>query len=174
MTKKPEVDAKGKEDKWNNAFNGKFVRTTSYQDGPQVIGAGLPRTGTSSTEDALEILLGHPGYHMRNVIGEDKVDFWRAMNQGNVSKEEIREHFKEYASVQDCPAIIYWEKILEAYPDAKVLMTTRKFDGWYSSIHNSIIVGWPGLPERWWGWYFISILSPFWRRWTEMMRVGWV
>ena len=83
---------------------------------------------------------------MRNVIGEDKVDFWRAMNKGTVSKEEIREHFKEYASVQDAPAIIYWEKILEAYPDAKVLMTTRKFDGWYASVNNTIIVAWPGLP----------------------------
>ena len=34
---------------------------------------------------ALEILLGGPGYHMRTVIGEDKVDFWRAMNKNEVS-----------------------------------------------------------------------------------------
>ena len=64
-----------------------------------MIGAGLPRSGTSSTQAALEILLGGPGYHMRNVIGEDKVDFWRAMNKGGVPTATIKEHFKEYAAV---------------------------------------------------------------------------
>jgi hypothetical protein len=36
---------------------------------------------------------------MKNVIGEDKVDFWRAMNKGVLSTLAIREHFKEYAAV---------------------------------------------------------------------------
>jgi hypothetical protein len=36
-------------------------------------------------QDALEILLGQPGYHMKNVIGEDTVDFWRAMAKDEVS-----------------------------------------------------------------------------------------
>jgi hypothetical protein len=111
---------------------------------------------------------------MRNVIGEDKVDFWLDMNKSNVSVEAIKEHFKEYAAVQDAPAVLYWEKILEAYPEAKIIMTTRKFDCWYRSITNTIIVGWPGVPERYWGIYFLHKLSPFWRRWADMMYVGWV
>ena len=123
---------------------------------------------------ALEILYEQPGYHMKNVIGEDKVDFWRAMNKGVVSTEDIREHFKEYAAVQDAPAVVYWEQILKAYPDAKVVMTTRKFDCWYKSVNNTIIVGWPGVPERWWGIYFLSLFSPFMRRWSDMIYVGWV
>ena len=123
---------------------------------------------------ALEILLGGPGYHMRTVIGEDKVDFWRAMNKNEVSQDQIKEHFKEYASVQDAPAVVYWDKILEAYPNAKVVMSTRPFDCWYRSVNNSIIFGWPGCPERYWGIFFLSKLSPFWYRWTDMIRVGWI
>lgn len=48
---------------------------------------------------AYEILYNAPSYHMRSVIAEDKVDFWRAMNDGKISTAEIREHFKGYATV---------------------------------------------------------------------------
>ena len=53
-------------------------------------------------------------------------------------------------------------------------MTTRKFDCWYRSVNNTIIVGWPGVPERWWGIYFLSLFSPFMRRWSDMIYEGWV
>jgi hypothetical protein len=36
------------------------------------------------------------------------------------------------------------------------------------------MVGWPGVPERWWGIYFLHMFSPFWRRWSDMIYVGWV
>lgn len=92
--------AEGNKDEWiKSMVQGKVDRINSYQGGLQVIGAGLPRTGTSSMQAALEILLGEPGYHMKNVIGEDKVNFWRDMNKGIVSIAEIKEHFKEYAAV---------------------------------------------------------------------------
>ena len=43
-----------------------------------VIGAGLPRTGTTSTREALEQLLGGPCYHMKTVIFEKPSDgkYW--------------------------------------------------------------------------------------------------
>ncbi len=44
-----------------------------------VIGAGLPRTGTTSTKTALEILFPGHCYHMKSVIEGDQEDrdFWR-------------------------------------------------------------------------------------------------
>ena len=43
-----------------------------------LIGAGLPRTGTTSTKKALETLLGGHCYHMQSVIGgnADDRDHW--------------------------------------------------------------------------------------------------
>jgi hypothetical protein len=44
----------------------------------RVIGAGLPRTGTASLRTALEVLLGAPCYHMREVFAHtEHVPFWR-------------------------------------------------------------------------------------------------
>ena len=43
-----------------------------------LIGAGLPRTGTTSTKKALEILLPGHCYHMNSVFrgGQDESEFW--------------------------------------------------------------------------------------------------
>jgi hypothetical protein len=89
---------------WNKAFYGNgstpiSEKVTNYSEGLQVIGAGLPRTGTSTMQTALEIIYDAPGYHMRTIIGEDKVDFWRGMNKGTVSTPEIRKHLNGFASI---------------------------------------------------------------------------
>ncbi len=43
-----------------------------------VIGAGLPRTGTTSTMTALQLLLPGRCHHMQSVfkIGKEEIDFW--------------------------------------------------------------------------------------------------
>ena len=55
-----------------------------------VIGAGLPRTGTTSLRAALERLLGSPSYHMYNVIMGNAVewDHWLKAKEGKLTKEE--------------------------------------------------------------------------------------
>ena len=45
------------------------------KEGFVVIGAGLPRTGTNSTKNALEELLGGPCYHMYTMIKEQPGDY---------------------------------------------------------------------------------------------------
>ncbi len=58
--------------------------------GVVVIGAGLPRTGTTSMKLALELLLGGRCYHMRDVFkskGKADVQFWSRAIRRNVSDE---------------------------------------------------------------------------------------
>ncbi|MEV1178579.1 sulfotransferase, partial [Nonomuraea sp. NPDC049784] len=46
--------------------------------GLRIVGAGLPRTGTTSLKGALERLLGAPCYHMRELFGRpDDAAVWR-------------------------------------------------------------------------------------------------
>jgi len=66
----------------------------SCNDGLLVIGAGLPRTGTTSMKFALERLLGGTCYHMFNVFhskGNEDVAFWnKALSEQSVSDEVIK------------------------------------------------------------------------------------
>ena len=70
------------------------------------------------------------------------------MERGTPSLDDIRIHFNEYAHAQDAPAIFFWQKLSQAYPDAKIVMTTREFESWYKSMHDTIYRIMPGNPGR--------------------------
>jgi hypothetical protein len=73
----------------------------------QVIGAGLPRTGTLSTRAALEQLLG-PCYHGATPMVEKPghMQFWMdALDQGKLDPALAREVLAEYKAGVDLPFI---------------------------------------------------------------------
>jgi len=91
----------------------------------EIIGAGLCRTGTSSTLVALEKLGLGPVYHMKEVITQNLLGHWIAFADGN--KDAVFNQLKEvgYKSTLDVPIICFFEDLMEKYPDAKVLLTVR-------------------------------------------------
>jgi hypothetical protein len=104
----------------------------------QVLGAGLPRTGTSSFKVALELLGCGPCYH-NTVLWEKPthVGLWQAVSDGKeLSWQEI---FGGYNSAVDWPASIYCERLMRAYPEAKVILTVRDAERWYDSMSNTIL-----------------------------------
>jgi hypothetical protein len=104
----------------------------------QIIGAGLGRTGTHSLKIALERLLEGPCYHMVEVFGHpEHVPMWHAaMLDEPVDWPTL---FEGYAATVDWPGGGVWDQILAAYPDALVLLSTRRSsDEWYSSAKNTI------------------------------------
>jgi hypothetical protein len=106
----------------------------------QVVGAGVGRTGTHSLKVALEQLLGGPCYHMVEVFGHpDHVPVWTAaMKDEPVDWAPI---FEGYRATVDWPGGGVWEPIAAAYPDAKVLLSTRtSADEWYRSASNTIFI----------------------------------
>ena len=57
-----------------------------------VIGAGLPRTGTTSLQAALQMLLNGQCYHMRMMVyskGLEQVRFWNKALKSEVNEEVI-------------------------------------------------------------------------------------
>ena len=73
-------------------------------DGIHVICASFGRTGTTSMKAALEMLLGRPCYHMRDVIKLQHANFWiRAFD--NDPKLDFDEVFasSKYAATCDFP-----------------------------------------------------------------------
>ena len=103
----------------------------------RVVGAGLGRTGTLSLKMALEQLLGGPCYHMLEVFGHpDHVPTWRAAVDGDLPDWD--QLFEGYHSAVDWPVSAFWRDLMEAYPDAVVLLSTRPTDDWWRSADATI------------------------------------
>lgn len=102
----------------------------------QLIGAGLPRTGTLTQKVALEMIGFDPCYHWVNVLGDlDTVALWEKALDGEPDWEAILGESK--ASV-DWPGGFFWRELMEAYPDAKVLLSVRDPERWEPSFRETV------------------------------------
>ena len=106
----------------------------------RVVGAGLPRTGTSSLRVALERLLGGRCCHMSALEGHpfNLGDDWdRALNDQQPDWDVI---FKDYNAAVDWPASQFWRELSELNPAALVLLSVRdSAKTWYESMAATIL-----------------------------------
>ena len=89
-----------------------------------VISAGFGRTGTMSLKLALEQLGFGPCHHMIEVIenGEAQVPLWNTALAGTPDFGAI---YDGYSSAVDWPTAAFWQETAEAYPEAKIILSTR-------------------------------------------------
>lgn len=120
----------------------RYIETPNY-DGYLVIGAGLPRTGTASTRSALSVLMNGPIYHMGQVMesGFKHVSFWNEACQGSKSPEEWQEFLHGFRGGVDYPISLFYEELMEIFPNAKVVLTVREPESWYKSVKETIYQG---------------------------------
>ncbi|KAF4820198.1 hypothetical protein CGCSCA5_v004015 [Colletotrichum siamense] len=115
----------------------------------QVIGAGLPRTGTASFSKALEILLNGPVHHGGTQVTrgpESEIRSWiaalehtpiKSAEDDKVVRETLRNHLDDgFAAVLDVPGMLFLEELLEMHPGVKVICTVRDPDAWVRSIQR--------------------------------------
>ena len=106
----------------------------------RVIGAGLPRTGTSSLNRALQHLLGGKGYHMTVIPNHP-------FNPGNEWDNALADKmldwdkvFDGFSSAVDWPASMFWRELSAAYPDAPIILSTRdSAETWVASLEATIL-----------------------------------
>jgi len=99
----------------------------------QVIGAGFGRTGTMSMQAALE-MLGYRCYHMKEVTEHaGHLQAWHEFVAGR-SAMDWRSLFRDFDATVDFPACVYYRELLQAFPDAKVILTVRDADRWFDSF----------------------------------------
>ncbi|WP_051298478.1 sulfotransferase family protein [Arthrobacter castelli] len=102
----------------------------------KVIGAGLPRTGTSSLKAALERLGFDPCYHMFELMQNPQhIERWKSVMTGD--SPDWDRVFAGYRAAVDFPASIYWQELSRAYPDAKIILTVRDPKRWHASVRNA-------------------------------------
>ena len=104
--------------------------------GLRLIGAGLPRTGTLTQKEALEMLGLAPCYHWVDVLADlDRVEPWDRAMDGDVSWPDV---FGSSQATVDWPGGYFWRELMDAYPDAKVLLSVRDPEKWEPSFRETI------------------------------------
>lgn len=135
----------------------------------KVIGAGLPRTGTTTLMVALEQLGFAPCYHMRDLLADlDRgLPQWEAVHEGRADWEAI---FDGAQSTLDWPSARYWRELIDHYSEVKVVLSVREPDVWVQSMRETV-----------WGVYHgdsvlhhvceaRAQLDPPWARYMNLMR----
>jgi len=132
----------------------------------EVIGLGMGRTGTLSLKLALEQLDFGPCYHMETLLNQpEDVSYWKAIDrQGSTNWNAL---LRDFRSIVDFPVIAYYESFLEAFPDAKCVLTLRDPESWYESVSKTIFTAEPGPVDK----VRMSLKMPFSRRLRNLIQV---
>jgi hypothetical protein len=106
--------------------------------GLSVIGAGFGRTGTLSLKGALEHLGFAPCHHMAEIFAHpEQLPLWQQAAAGEaVDWDQV---LAGYRATVDWPSAYFWRELAEAYPQAKVILSTRDVEAWYESFGNTIL-----------------------------------
>jgi Sulfotransferase domain len=118
-------------------------------EGLRVIGAGFGRTGTHSLQSALETLGLGPCHHMRELMSHtEQAPTWQAAYRGE--QIDWPRFLASYRATVDWPACTFYRELMDAFPDAKVLLSVRDPARWYESAYETI--------------YQLNVLCPAWLR----------
>ena len=103
----------------------------------EVIGAGFGRTGTLSLKFAIEALGLDKCYHMMEVMrNESHAAQWRKAARGEAVDWDAL--YTGYRATVDWPSASFWRELRAVYPEAKVILTLRDSQQWYTSVMNTI------------------------------------
>ena len=112
-----------------------------------VISFGFGRTATMSLRMALDQIGCGPCYHMETVLHdmENRVPQWNAALAGQPDWEAT---FSGFGSAVDWPTAAFWRELLDAFPKARIILSTRSAESWADSISQTILAVLQA-PEKW-------------------------
>lgn len=109
----------------------------------QVLSLGAPRTATLSMREALLTLGYAEPYHFASVLHNVKdADMWldaidAKYNPRSTKKPFGKAEFDQLlghsSAILDVPPILFWRELMEAYPEAKVVLISRNEESWLRS-----------------------------------------
>ncbi|VDL90819.1 unnamed protein product [Schistocephalus solidus] len=124
----------------------KQVRKENATESMIFIGAGMMRTGTRSLQTALEKLYGEACYHTFDSMQHTPQDlqFWvESLDdmEGGVLRTDAaywNRLLQGYCGTTDFPGSVFFKELMQAYPNAKVILTTRDPDAWVKSMRATV------------------------------------
>jgi len=135
----------------------------------KVIGAGLPRTATTTQMFALEQLGQGPCYHMRDLLADldGQLPLWESVAKGAPEWERI---FGSARSTVDWPSARFYPQLIEHYPDAKVLLSVRGGEEWVASMRETVWGIFHGHSALHHLCEARAAVDPTWQRYMRLMR----
>lgn len=110
----------------------------------QVLCLGVSRTGTVSMQAALETLGCKPTYHGYTLLDNPAhVPLWTAAFEAKYyhrgdpfTRQDWDRLLGTYSAVTEIPSMCFAEELIDAYPEAKVVLVQRDLDTWYESFQG--------------------------------------
>ncbi|KAK5955138.1 hypothetical protein OHC33_003817 [Knufia fluminis] len=141
----------------------------------RVLVLGISRTGTSSICQALS-RFGYRTFHMdKNIENPKLFPLWeeavRAKFNGEgkpYGKAEFDKLLGDFDALSDLPAALFGPELIEAYPDAKVILTYRDAEKWVDSMQSTI---W--LAHSWWTFDLLTPFNSLIRGWRSGDTLDW-
>ncbi|KAJ7775346.1 P-loop containing nucleoside triphosphate hydrolase protein [Mycena metata] len=113
----------------------------------EILVLGFCRTGTASMRAALSVLGYGGAHHIGRVMqNPGEIAAWNAaidskfQPTGRYNHPNWDQLLGEFRVVADVPGILFAEELIQAYPDARVILTTRDPDRWWKSMHTTLLV----------------------------------
>lgn len=136
----------------------------------EIIGVGFGRTGTTSLFAALN-QLGKPCYHMfevtHNKANKAHKYFWLKVARAQPGVQHDWEQvFSGYVAAVDNPACVVWRELMQAYPQAKLILTLhpKGAQAWYDSTMQTIY-----STRGMWQFKVLRAVTPFGRVFGEFV-----
>lgn len=123
----------------------------------KVICSGMPKTGTKSMAAALRIL-GFTVYDFEEQYLHQHDEWERYLDTGDDAI--LKKMFENVDAITDGPGCVFWEELVNLFPEAKVVHTERSSEEeWLTSVQNHMDTT-DGIMWMWW-------LSPNMRKMTN-------
>jgi len=104
----------------------------------KVILAGMSKCGTKTMVAALK-KLDYNVYDFFENFDYLFDDWWKILEYGGTA-EDFRRMYENVDAITDVPGNHFWEEIMEAFPDVKIILTQRRNDHeWVRSLNNQVV-----------------------------------
>ncbi|GKZ24930.1 hypothetical protein AbraIFM66951_011785 [Aspergillus brasiliensis] len=149
----------------------------------QVICVGLPRSGTESLSRALT-QLGFQPYHGWDIVFDDppytqgwaqlaerKYSGAQGAGDAPISREEFDALLGHCDAVVDTAAAMFSVELIQAYPEAKVILNTRQdVDAWHRSAMKTLIAE---AEDQWIIWFLRLFSADMYWLWRLYCTFGY-
>ncbi|KAF2113636.1 P-loop containing nucleoside triphosphate hydrolase protein [Lophiotrema nucula] len=143
----------------------------------QILILGMPRTGVSSLRAALN-KLSYTTFHGSMMNQKPHLyPYWTEaiILHDNLSsspnpppaytRQDYDKILGDYDVSCNLPGTFVWRDLVDAYPNAKIILTCRDVDKWCKSMKESVDQG-----VKWWSWDFVAPFHPVQGAWWKYQK----